>query len=71
MKTRIVVGATLLLSLGSAVAGSMLYGQGQDRARADEPAAATVTAETVTPAMIAEWKANSSTSDYIAPRVPI
>ena len=70
MKTRIAVGATLLLTLGSAVAGSMLYGQGQ-RAKAVEPAASAVSSERVTPAMIAEWKRNSSTSDYIAPRVPI
>ncbi|MFL6578632.1 MAG: hypothetical protein ACJ8MR_18550 [Povalibacter sp.] len=69
MKTRIAVGATLLLTLGSAVAGSMLYGQGQERAKAVAPVTS-APSERVTPAMIDQWK-QSSRSDYIAPRVPI
>ena len=70
MKTRIVVGATLLLTLGSAVAGSMLYGQEQASVKVEE-SEASATSERVTPAMIAEWKAKSTTGDYVAPRVPI
>jgi hypothetical protein len=70
MKTRIAVGATLLLTLGSAVAGSMFYGQSQ-REKALEPVTSDIGPERITPAMIAEWKQNSSRSDYIAPRVPI
>jgi hypothetical protein len=70
MKTKIAVGAALLLSLGSAVAGSMLYNHDeQSREETLEPAA--VSAEHVTPAMIAEWKQNSPIADYVAPRVPI
>jgi hypothetical protein len=70
MRTEIAVGAALLLTLGSAVAGSFLYSQ--ERAKVASPAvSATVEPEQVTPAMIAAWKQDSSTADYIAPRVPI
>jgi hypothetical protein len=73
MKTRIVVGAALLLSLGSAVAGSFIYGQG--RVSAAEPqlpvAVTPVAQQQVTPEMIAMWKATAASSDYVAPRMPI
>lgn len=72
MKTRIAVGATLLLTLGSAVAGSLIYGQGRSAAATHEPVAAAAAAqEQVTPEMIAMWKATAASSDYVAPRVPI
>lgn len=69
MKTRILIGTGLLLTLGTAVAGSMLYGQtsAQEVVQAAAPAAY----EPATPEMIAMWKATSSNSDYIAPRVPL
>ena len=70
MKTRIaVVGAGLLLTLGSAVAGSLMYGQG--RAEVVVPAIKSMDQEQVTPEMIASWKFSSKSSDYIAPRRPI
>jgi len=71
MKTRIaVVGAGLLLTLGSAVAGSLMYGQGRAEVTV-APAIESMTQEQVTPEMIASWKFSSKSSDYIAPRRPI
>lgn len=75
MKTRIAItGTGLLLTLGSAVAGTLIYGQ--DRNAFAQPyesvAVATPAADQqVTPEMIAMWKATAVSSDYIAPRVPI
>lgn len=69
MKTHIVLGTALLLTLGSAVAGSLLYGRSE--ARVVPPAHADVSADQVTPAMIADWKESSTSYGYIAPKVPI
>ncbi|MBB6096016.1 hypothetical protein HNQ60_004907 [Povalibacter uvarum] len=68
MKTRIAIGAALLLTLGTAVAGSMLYGQAS--AQAVVEAAPAMQGE-ATPEMIAMWKATATSTDYIAPRVPL
>ena len=69
MKKRIAIGFVgLLLTLGTAVAGTMIYGHGQKSgSESYAPAAATE----VTPEMIAMWKATAASSDYIAPKVPI
>jgi hypothetical protein len=69
MKTRIALGATLLLTIGTAVAGSMIYKQG--RSTVTDESATPVAAEQVTPEVIALWKATASSSDYAAPRIPI
>ena len=69
MKTRIALGATLLLSLGSAVAGSFIYAQ-QDRNDGSLHVAGPVQTE-VTPEMIAMWKSTAASSDYVMPRRPI
>jgi len=68
MKKRIAIGfVALLLTLGTAVAGTLIYGHSQNSAlESDSPAAAQVTPET-----IAMWKATASSRDYIAPKVPI
>lgn len=71
MKSRIVVGTALLLTLGSAVAGSFLYGQARAAAEPQLPVAAVPAAQSVTPEMIAMWKATAASSDYTAPRMPI
>jgi hypothetical protein len=72
MKTRIALGTGLLLTIGSAVAGSLLYGQGQSAsAGAYEAVAVATTAAEVTPEMIAMWKVTAASSGYTAPRVPI
>ena len=69
MKTRIAIGAALLLTLGTAVAGSMLYGQtsAQEVVQAATPSMQ----DEATPEMIAMWKATATSTDYIAPRVPL
>ena len=74
MKTRIAVGAGLLLTLGTAMAGTLIYGQGQDRSAAVQPEAASITIAATTQVsaeMIATWRATASTDDYIAPKVPL
>lgn len=69
MKTRIALGATLLLTIGSAVAGSIIYAQ-QDRADASQDVTGPTQAE-VTPEMIAMWKSTAASTDYVMPRRPI
>ena len=69
MKTRIaVIGAAMLLSLGWAVAGSAIFAQGKTEVVAP---AATIAQQEPSAETIAMWKATSSTSGYIAPRVPL
>ena len=71
MKTRIAIGAGLLLTIGSAVAGSLIYGQGRS-VSAEPYELVTVAAparQQVTPEMISRWRLTAS--DYSAPRVPI
>lgn len=73
MKTRIAIGTGLLLTIGSAVAGSLIYGQDRSTAvESYELVAVTAPAEQqVTPEMIAMWKMTASSSGYSAPRIPI
>ena len=73
MKTRIAAGAGLLLTLGTAMAGSFIYGQGQGHGATVHPEAATVIAATtqVAPETIAMWRATASSGDYVAPKVPL
>jgi len=69
MKTRIaVIGTAMLLSLGSAVAGSVIFAQGKSEVVAP---AETIAQQEPSAETIAMWKATSSTSGYIAPRVPL
>jgi hypothetical protein len=70
MKTRIVVGAGLLLTLSTAVAGTLMLGNAQTEAVA---VPSRITAETpMTPEMLAMWSAQTDRDDdYIAPKVPI
>ena len=72
MKTRIAVGAGLLLTLSTAVAGTLMYGN--TVAQTEVVAVpSTITAETpVTPEMLAMWSTQTNRDDnYIAPKVPI
>jgi hypothetical protein len=72
MKTRIAVGCGLLLTLGTAVAGTWINGQGRSEAvLKDEVVVASLGKQDVTPQMIAMWKATATSADYIAPRVPL
>jgi hypothetical protein len=68
MKTRIAVGTGLLLTLGTAMAGTLIYGQGQGNSAIVQPE---TVATTVTPEMIAMWRGADSADDYIAPKVPL
>jgi hypothetical protein len=70
MKTRIVVGAGLLLTLSTAVAGTLMLGNAQTEAVA---VPSKITAETpMTPEMLAMWSSQTERDDdYIAPKVPI
>jgi hypothetical protein len=67
MKKHILVGTSLLLTLGTAVAGTLMYGQGSGTAV--EPSSAAF--DQPSPATIEMWKATASSSDYIAPKAPI
>jgi|JRYD01.1.fsa_nt_gb hypothetical protein len=73
MKTKITVGAVLLLTLGSA-AGGMFYQKERSPTAADEAmmtAPAALDAQEVTPEMIAKWKATAGTADYTPAMLPI
>jgi hypothetical protein len=78
MKKRIALGATMLLTLGTAVASTFLYGHEQS-ARVGQVAERQITlpsdnqpgASSVTPAQIAMWKATAASTDYEAPKAPI
>jgi hypothetical protein len=77
MKKRIALGAAMLLTLGTAVAGTFLYGQEQAaKERVAEkqitlPSDNQSSRQTVTPEMIAMWKATAASTDYEAPKAPI
>ena len=72
MNIRMVLGTGLLLTVGTAVAGSLFYGEG--KAGANTSASPTVTisaANAVTPEMTSAWQAAAGSDDYFAPKVPI
>ena len=69
MKTRIAVGASLLLTLGTAMAGTLIYGQG--RSAIAQPELAAATDSQVTPEMLATWRAEAAADDYISVKVPL
>jgi hypothetical protein len=70
MKTRIAAGTGLLLTLGTAMAGTLIYGQTGVGAVVQPEAAITATTQ-VTPEMIAMWRATAVSDDYVAPKVPL
>jgi hypothetical protein len=73
MKTRIAIGAGLLLTLSTAVAGTLMYGRGTVTQTEAAAVPSVITAETpVTPEMLAMWSAETGRDDdFIAPKVPI
>lgn len=73
MKTKITIGAAMLLTLGSALAGGMIYSK-ERWAGADQQLDATkisVEAEELSPETIAKWKATAATSEYSPPMLPM
>jgi hypothetical protein len=76
MKKRIALGTAMLLTLGTAVAGTFLYGH--EQAALVEMAEQQITlpsdnqsAPSVTAEQIAMWKATAASTDYEAPKAPI
>ena len=71
MKKHILVGTSLLLTLGTAVAGGLMYG-GQDAGTSlDSYAPSSTLAQEPSAQTIEAWKATASSADYIAPKAPI
>jgi hypothetical protein len=70
MKKHILLGTTLLLTLGTAVAGTFMYGQGSSAAL-DAYSPTSVALDQPSAMMVETWKATASSSDYIAPKAPI
>jgi hypothetical protein len=74
MKTKIAVGAAMLLSLGTALAGSFIYTKDKAAGEALEiaPVESSVQSlDDLTPETIAKWKATAATIDYSPPMLPI
>jgi hypothetical protein len=68
MKTKIAVGTALLLTIGSAVAGTMMYGQGRAESA---PVVAPIAQQSPAAEVVGTWKVAAMPADYIAPRAPI
>jgi ABC-type arginine/histidine transport system permease subunit len=73
MKKRIALGATMLLTLGTAVAGTFLYGheQARETVRITLPSDNDPATQRITPEMIAMLKATAASTDYEALKAPI
>jgi hypothetical protein len=72
MKTKLTIGAAMLLTLGSALAGGlMLQKDASGSALEMTSGAAVIDTHEVTPEMIAKWKATAASSDYSPPMLPI
>jgi hypothetical protein len=70
MSNRIVLGGMLLLTLGTAVAGTFLYGQ-EASYQAQPIATEAVAVEEPSEATIASWKATAVASNFLQPKLPI
>lgn len=71
MKKHILIGTSMLLTLGTAVAGSFVYGRAADSTlKTYEPAMSRI-AQEPTPTTIAMWKTTAASADYTAPKAPI
>jgi hypothetical protein len=71
MKTRITIGAAMLLTLGSALAGGMIYQKEKTSSPELEATAVYSNAPELTPDLIAKWKATAATTQYSPPMLPI
>ena len=68
MKTRITVGCGLLLTLGTAMAGTWMYGQGKTDAARSEVVVASLTPQQVDAGDDCDVEATAASStDYMAP----
>ncbi len=72
MKKHILVGTSLLLTLGTAVAGGLMYGgQGSSSSLDSYAPSSTLAQDQPSAQTIEAWKATASSADYIAPKAPI
>jgi hypothetical protein len=71
MKKHSLVGTCLLLTLGTAVAGTLMYGNDTSATIDSYAPATSVAQEQPSLATIEMWKATASSSDYLAPKAPI
>ena len=72
MKIKLTVGAAMVLTLGSALAGGLIIQKGAaTQAVVPVFSATSANSTEVTPEMIAKWKVTASTTDYSPPMLPI
>jgi hypothetical protein len=75
MKKHFALGTAMLLTLGTAVASTLIYGSEQSQRRhaidTHENKVATSEGLEASPEMIAMWKATAASVEYVAPKVPI
>jgi hypothetical protein len=71
MKTRITIGTVMLLTLGSALAGGMIYQKKATKSSEFQPTAESVEIRELTPELIAKWKVTAATADYSPAMLPI
>ena len=71
MHKRMALGTALLLTLGTAVAGTLMYGHEPVDATLQAIESTTVAESAPTPEMIAAWKANATSADYVSAKLPI
>jgi hypothetical protein len=72
MKTKIALGILMASTIGTAVASGLLLQKASADASHDESVLITNTdSHSVTPEMIAKWKATAATADYSPPMLPI
>ena len=66
MKTKVTIGAAMLLVLGSSLAGGKIYQKETSGAAPEVVPASIQVQEELTPATIAKWKATAATVDVPA-----
>ena len=71
MKKHILLGTSLMLTLGTAVAGTLMYGNVSSATTDAYSPTTSVVQEQPSAATIEMWKATASSSDYLAPKAPI
>lgn len=73
MKIRITIGAAMLLSLGSALAGGLIYTKERSSTSNEVKLPMSISAEEIelTPELIAKWKATAATAEYSPAMLPI
>ncbi len=72
MKTKVTVGAALLLTLGSALAGGMIYQKEKPQSTPAETGATGLDTQIeLTPDVIAHWKATAATAEYTPMMLPM